>query len=41
MYLTLGLASVCGRFRGVLSRVSASRITNVAREGYVQGVLLQ
>ncbi|MEX0641215.1 MAG: hypothetical protein WD468_00860 [Pirellulales bacterium] len=39
MYLTLGLATVGGRYRGVLSRVSPSRVTNVAREGMVQAVL--
>jgi len=39
MYLTLGLALVCGRYRGVLSRVSPNCITNVAREGMVQAVL--
>lgn len=39
MFLTLGLATVNGRYEGVLSRVSPSRITNVARQGYVQAVL--
>ena len=38
MYLTLGLAVVLGQYEGVLSRVSPSRITNVAREGFVQAV---
>lgn len=39
MYVTLGLATVNGRYEGVLSRISPSRITNVARQGYVQAVL--
>jgi hypothetical protein len=39
MYLTLGLATVNGRYEGVLSRISPSRITNVARQGFVQAVL--
>jgi hypothetical protein len=39
MYLTLGLATVHGRYEGVLSRISPSRITNVARQGFVQAVL--
>jgi hypothetical protein len=39
MYLTLGLGVVEGRFCGVLSRISPNRVTNVAREGMVQGVL--
>jgi hypothetical protein len=39
MFLTLGLATVNGRYEGVLSRVSPSRITNVARQGYLQAVL--
>jgi hypothetical protein len=39
MFLTLGLATVHGRYEGVLSRISASRITNVARQGFVQAVL--
>jgi hypothetical protein len=39
MFLTLGLATVNGRYEGVLSRISPSRITNVARQGFVQAVL--
>ncbi|MEX2186535.1 MAG: hypothetical protein WD875_07065 [Pirellulales bacterium] len=39
MYLTLGLATINGRYEGVLSRISPSRITNVARQGFVQAVL--
>jgi hypothetical protein len=39
MYLTLGLATVGGQYQGILSRVSPSRVTNVAREGMVQAVL--
>jgi hypothetical protein len=39
MFLTLGLATINGRYEGVLSRISPSRITNVARQGYVQAVL--
>lgn len=39
MFLTVGLASVCGRYRGLLSRVSPSPVTNVARTGMVQAVL--
>jgi hypothetical protein len=36
MFLTLGLGVVLGRYQGVLARISPSRITNVAREGFVQ-----
>ena len=39
MFLTVGLASVCGRYRGLLSRVSPNAVTNVARTGMVQAVL--
>ncbi len=39
MYLTLGLGTINGRYEGVLSRISPSRVTNVARQGFVQAVL--
>jgi hypothetical protein len=39
MFLTLGLATVCGEYRGVLSRVSPNPVTNVAQSGMVQAVL--
>jgi hypothetical protein len=39
MFLTVGLATVCGRYRGVLSRVSPNPVTNVAQSGMVQAVL--
>jgi hypothetical protein len=39
MYLTLGLGVVNDQYCGVLSRISPSRVTNVAREGMVQGVV--
>ena len=38
MFLTLGLAIIDGRYQGLVSRVSANPVTNVAREGFVQGV---
>jgi hypothetical protein len=40
MFLTLGLATICGRYQGLVSRVSASPITNVAREGFGQAVFV-
>ena len=39
-YLTLGLAMIAGKSRGVLSRISANPITNVGQEGVVQAVFL-
>jgi hypothetical protein len=39
MFLTVGLATVCGRYRGILSRVSPNPVTNVAQSGMVQAVL--
>jgi hypothetical protein len=39
MFLTVGLATVCGQYRGVLSRVSPNPVTNVAQSGMVQAVL--
>jgi hypothetical protein len=39
MFLTLGLGVVEGAYCGVLSRISPNRVTNVAREGIVQGVV--
>jgi hypothetical protein len=41
MFLTLGLATIRGRYEGVISRISASPITNVAREGFGQAVFVQ
>lgn len=38
MFLTLGLTLVRGRYRGLVSRVSANPVTNVAREGFGQAV---
>ena len=40
MYLTLGLATIDGRYVGLVSRVSANAVTNVAREGYGQAVFV-
>ncbi len=39
-YLTVGLAVIAGKPRGVLSRISANPITNVGQEGVVQAVFL-
>lgn len=41
MFLTVGLATVCGQYRGLLSRVSSNPVTNVARMGMVQAVLIE
>ena len=40
MLLTLGLALLRGEYHGLVSRVSANAVTNVAREGFGQGVLV-
>jgi hypothetical protein len=40
MFLTVALATVCGEYRGLLSRVSPNPVTNVARSGMVQAVLV-
>ena len=40
MFLTLGLASICGRYEGLISRISANPVTNVAREGFGQAVFV-
>ncbi len=40
MYLTVGLAVIRGRYRGLLSRVSANPVNNVGLKGIVQAVLL-
>lgn len=40
MFLTVALATVCGRYQGILSRVSSQPVTNVARAGMVQAVLV-
>jgi hypothetical protein len=39
-YLTVGLAMVNGMYEGLLSRVSVNPVTNVGREGVVQGVFV-
>ncbi len=41
MFITLGLAVICGQYRGLVSRVSANPVTNVAREGFIQAVFVQ
>lgn len=41
MYVTLGLATLCGRYAGLVSRISAHPVTNVAREGFGQAVFVQ
>jgi len=38
MYLSLGLAVSRGKFRGIMSRISESPVTNVAKDGTVQAV---
>jgi len=38
MFLTLGLASLRGRYVGTLSRISSVPVTNVAQKGMVQAV---
>ncbi|QDU98729.1 circularly permuted type 2 ATP-grasp protein [Lignipirellula cremea] len=40
MFLTLGAAVVRGRFQGIISRISANPVTNVAREGFLQAVFV-
>jgi hypothetical protein len=40
MFLTVALATVCGQYQGLLSRVSSNPVTNVARTGMVQAVLI-
>jgi hypothetical protein len=40
MFLTLALATICGQYKGLLSRVSSNPVTNVARSGMVQAVLV-
>ena len=40
MFLTLGLALIRGVYHGLVSRVSANAVTNVAREGFGQGVFV-
>ncbi len=40
MFLTLGLATIAGNFEGLISRISANAITNVAREGFGQAVFV-
>jgi len=37
MFLTLGLTMIDSQFAGLISRVSANSVTNVAREGFLQG----
>lgn len=39
-HLTVALAMIQGRSRGILSRISANPVTNVGREGIVQAVFL-
>ncbi len=39
-HLTVGLAVIRGKARGVLSRISSHPVTNVGREGVVQAVFL-
>lgn len=39
-HLTVGLAMIRGKYRGMLSRISAHPVTNVGREGVVQAVFL-
>ena len=39
-HLTVGLAMIRGKSRGVLSRISSDPVTNVGREGIVQAVFL-
>ena len=41
MLLTLGLAIIRGKYQGIVSRVSANAVTNVAREGFGQGVFIR
>jgi hypothetical protein len=41
MFLTLGLTLIRGRYRGLVSRVSANPVTNVAREGFGQAAYLR
>ncbi len=41
MFLTVALATVCGEYQGILSRVSPNPVTNVARTGMVQAVLVE
>jgi hypothetical protein len=41
MFLTLGLTMIRGRYRGLVSRVSANPVTNVAREGFGQAAFLR
>jgi hypothetical protein len=41
MYLTLGLGTIAGRYEGLVSRISANPVTNVAREGFGQAVFVQ
>jgi hypothetical protein len=40
MFLTVGLSIICGSYEGVVSRISASPVTNVAREGFGQAVFV-
>jgi len=40
MFLTLGSAVIRGKYQGLISRVSASAVTNVAREGFLQAVFV-
>lgn len=40
MYLTLGLGTIAGRYEGLVSRISANPVTNVAREGFGQAVFV-
>jgi hypothetical protein len=41
MFLTLGLTTIRGRYEGLISRISANPVTNVAREGFGQAVFVQ
>ena len=40
MFLTVGLSTICRSYEGVVSRVSANPVTNVAREGFGQAVFV-
>jgi hypothetical protein len=41
MFVTLGLTLIRGRYRGLVSRVSANPVTNVAREGFGQAAFVR
>lgn len=41
LFLTIGMAMVGGRYRGLVSRVSPNPVTNVGREGSLQAVLIR